>query len=864
MIRCLFIIAFVLVVRQYGFSQIFSSDFETWTNGVPADWQGDLGNLSQDSISGWLHSSNDGDRALQIMNRSNQRRRICSETFPASGKLLYSYSYWVRGHGLISVGVGCFTSSDTVIHYPFWDTVNSNTWTKVTKINAIVAESHTIGVQFVISVKNTYSDQNHIQVDDFNIQSIPSYAVSVGDTLEVRALGATGDIQWQESQDSLNWVDLTGLTDSIADIVVTGSPGMRYYRAKISNLQICENSSWYSSIASFKVIASTNDIHLGDWYHGGTAFYTDSAGNGLIAHCSAEAARPWGCYNTSIPGASGSTNGINNTAAIIASCSDPPIAARFCVNDNANGYSDWYLPAKDQLHKLLAQRNIIGDLPDVAFWSSTEYDAAKAWTQLDTVQMALSKYGEFKFSCIRSFSSIPESGKTIVEYVVCKSPFPAVIISNLSPRNVCEGNEVVFTIWMEGTGPFAYQWEKDGQALLSDTGNTLSISDATTLDEGVYLCNINGRCNSLVSDSALLKVIRIETDAGPDMRMCVGNSVQLSALASSNHSLESGIISYTWTPLAGISNSSSPNPVANPDITTDYFVRAADNVGCFGVDTVIVTVGNVFQDENICLVTVDTLLRKNKIIWEITPFVGTASTLMYKEIYTGVYQQIGSINIGSPGFIIDLDSKPDSQSTRYKISVIDTCGNESEKSYFQSTIFLAPLFDGYFGNLSWIPYYDESGTFSPSVYYIFRSGDSTNFMLIDSVSGSQTSYMDNGATGSYFYMVAVKKAEECIVSTENISFSFSNKANPVEIGIKELVSEQIYIYPNPFTSQTTISTPITDYRLLITDISGKVVFEDKNASGEKYVLQRGTLESGMYFLEITNCELRITRKLVIN
>ncbi|MBU1718245.1 MAG: T9SS type A sorting domain-containing protein, partial [Bacteroidetes bacterium] len=74
------------------------------------------------------------------------------------------------------------------------------------------------------------------------------------------------------------------------------------------------------------------------------------------------------------------------------------------------------------------------------------------------------------------------------------------------------------------------------------------------------------------------------------------------------------------------------------------------------------------------------------------------------------------------------------------------------------------------------------------------------------------------------------------------------------------------VSPNPFTSQTTISfgKPITEYRILITDVTGKVVFEDKNASGEKYVLQRGTLERGMYLLEITNEEFRMTRKLVIN
>ncbi|MBI5219260.1 MAG: T9SS type A sorting domain-containing protein [Bacteroidia bacterium] len=35
----------------------------------------------------------------------------------------------------------------------------------------------------------------------------------------------------------------------------------------------------------------------------------------------------------------------------------------------------------------------------------------------------------------------------------------------------------------------------------------------------------------------------------------------------------------------------------------------------------------------------------------------------------------------------------------------------------------------------------------------------------------------------------------------------------------------------------------------ITDISGKIVFEKGNISGNTYQLNRGTLQSGVYFVE---------------
>ena len=45
------------------------------------------------------------------------------------------------------------------------------------------------------------------------------YAVLVGDTVELRVTGAHGDLQWQESNDSLIWSDISGLTDSIVTFV---------------------------------------------------------------------------------------------------------------------------------------------------------------------------------------------------------------------------------------------------------------------------------------------------------------------------------------------------------------------------------------------------------------------------------------------------------------------------------------------------------------------------------------------------------------------------------------------------------------------------------------------------------------------
>jgi len=112
-----------------------------------------------------------------------------------------------------------------------------------------------------------------------------------------------------------------------------------------------------NTIICYKVITSTTQIVVGDWFHGGIVFYIDGAGNGLIApQTDQNSGVQWGCYGTSIPGATSFTDGITNTAAIMVACATRPIAASICDSLSINNHNDWFLPAKNQLNYLYQQR----------------------------------------------------------------------------------------------------------------------------------------------------------------------------------------------------------------------------------------------------------------------------------------------------------------------------------------------------------------------------------------------------------------------------------------------------------------------------------------------------------------------------
>jgi len=119
---------------------------------------------------------------------------------------------------------------------------------------------------------------------------------------------------------------------------------------------------------------------IGDTHQGGLVFYVSDPN---AANCTGLIAAPldqspdaeWGCYGTTVTGAQGILlgTGNQNTIDIEAECTTTGTAADICANLTLGGYSDWFLPSKDELNIMYSAKNTNVSFPQTGnYWSSTQ------------------------------------------------------------------------------------------------------------------------------------------------------------------------------------------------------------------------------------------------------------------------------------------------------------------------------------------------------------------------------------------------------------------------------------------------------------------------------------------------------------
>ncbi len=419
----------------------------------------------------------------------------------------------------------------------------------------------------------------------------------------------------------------------------------------------------------------------------------------------------------------------------------------------------------------------------------------------------------------------------------------------------CYGETVRMEIVALATDAVTYQWKKNTVNIDGATSNTLEFLTPGPDNNGFYTCYINDACGDLTTTGSNLTIANElpVIDLGTDQVVCKDAEVVLSG--------GSGFTSYLW------SNGEITQSIFVTNKDGDYSVTGTDNYDCEQVsNTVSLSFVGPFQDEEICIVTVDSVTGKNMVVWEKTQEVGIESYNVWREGST-VNDSVLVENVAFDALSVAVDdgSEPESKANRYWITAVDTCGNESERSLMHKTMLLTSGLGPDRINLSWLEYQVEDQPYLFVGYKIFRSPVNSSFAIIDSISSGSPLYPDiNPPDGINYYRIAGLIDTPCTPESpekggtgpykHSLSNMDDNKLKEAPSGISsEIATGNLEIYPNPFDHYTMLrfgNTEHSEYTMSIRDLSGKLVRIEKNITGEEIRIEKGSMKPGYYHVEL--------------
>jgi len=166
----------------------------------------------------------------------------------------------------------------------------------------------------------------------------------------------------------------------------------------------------YGAVQSFTTLTPSS-LYIGEPYAGGLIFYLDSTHlHGMVCASSdftGYLAGGWGCQGIYISGTDTTFgSGAENTAAIIAECTDTTIAAYYCSSLRTGGYDDWFLPSLGEYNSMNSNLLHIGvGGLGLSRWYVTSSQVDATWYDIIFTSFPIPVYTESVSEAMKAYTT---------------------------------------------------------------------------------------------------------------------------------------------------------------------------------------------------------------------------------------------------------------------------------------------------------------------------------------------------------------------------------------------------------------------------------------------------------------------------
>ena len=151
---------------------------------------------------------------------------------------------------------------------------------------------------------------------------------------------------------------------------------------------------------------------------------------------------------------------------------------------------------------------------------------------------------------------------------------------------ICNSDSVSFVANTENVD--SYLWDF-GDGVFSVDSNPVHFYSTGNFYHPILIISNSSSCQLIVPAEDSIEVRQVIVDAGLDKILCLGDSVELNAVANAS--------SFIWNNSSYISNTNSQNPLVFPDTSSMFYVTSRDGM-CFSSDSVFVVVSDNIPQPN--------------------------------------------------------------------------------------------------------------------------------------------------------------------------------------------------------------------------------------------------------------------------